>query len=342
MPAARWTATDALPGRDSPDAAEAPSGRVEAGTELTELERLGLWVRVETPDEHRYWVDGRRLEELAPTESPTVAEPAPAEPVSQPVPPPPVEPTAPLWAPTHTVPPEGLQAWAQPHPAGPVVANLAGGVELRVQERRADWAHVVAENGWQGWVDGRRLVAAPAPASPPPQAPASPPQQQQAVPAAPAAEGKPIPTKTISFSWRSGAAFAVLVTVFLPWLRLSYSFGSVDATDVPAAFLWSLDPDSSFPNMGTVMMVLAAAVLATEFADRFKPYRKYAAWATVGVAALYLIQTYRFFLDFEGTFTTAFSTMFTQGFAIGPWVALAAGIVLLVKQPEDEPASTSV
>ena len=335
VPAARWTATDALPGRDSPDAAEAPSGRVDAGTELTELERLGLWVRVETADQHRYWVDGRRLTELAAavTEGPTVADPEPAVPTAEPVPPPPVESAAPVWSATHTVPPEGLQAWAQPHPAGPIVANLAGGVELRVQEHRADWAHVVAENGWQGWVDGRRLVTAVvASAPPPPSAAAFSPTPQQPGSAAPAAEGKP--ATTVQFSLRSAAAFAVLVTVFLPWLRLSYGFGSVDATDVPAAFLWSLDPDSSFPNMGTVMMVLAAAVLATEFVERFRQYRKIAAWATIGIAALYLVQSFRFFLDFEGAFTTALSTMFSQGFAIGPWVALAAGVVLLIKQPE--------
>ena len=338
MPDARWTVTDALPGRERPDAAEAPSGRLDAGTEVTELERLGLWVRVETADEARYWVDGRRLTERAevPTEAPSIQEAARPEPTPQPAPPP-VQPAAPVWTATHTVPPEGLQAWARPDPAGAVVANLAGGVELRIEERMADWAHVSAENGWKGWVDGRRLVAAaPAATPPPPVSPASPPAQHPAFATA-TTDDKPA-AKSVSFSWRSIAAFAVLVTVFLPWLRLSYGFGSVDATDVPAAFLFSLDPDSSFPNMGTVMMALAAAVLATEFWDKAKEYRRFAAWATLGVAALYLVQTYRFFQDVDENYLTAFSTMFSQGFAIGPWVALAAGVVLVLKQPEDAAA----
>jgi len=59
-----WTAAQALPGRDRPDASEAPSGQLDAGVILVELERLGLWVRVETPEQKRFWVDGRRL--LAP------------------------------------------------------------------------------------------------------------------------------------------------------------------------------------------------------------------------------------------------------------------------------------
>jgi Bacterial SH3 domain len=327
---ARWTVTETLPGRERPDAAETPSGRVEAGSRLLELERLGLWVRVETPDQGRFWVDGRRLVEIAPApgdRSPAATAP-PTEASAQPIAPPPVQPAAPVWAASHKVPHEGLQAWAQPDPTGAIVANLAAGVELQVQERRADWAHVVAQNGWQGWVDGRRLVVAHVvAASPPP--PAS---------AAVVADDKALPGKAASLSIRSVAAVAVVLTIFLPWFRYGRYFGSGDATDVPAAFLWTLYPDTEFPNMGTVMMVLGAAVLAAEFVDRVKPYRRTAAWTTVVVAAVYLVQLFRAFMENEGDLITATSTMFTEGFAIGPWVTLAAGIVLLVKQPEASPS----
>ena len=240
-----------------------------------------------------------------------------------------MQPAAPAWIATHKVPAEGLQAWAQPDPTGVTIANLAGGIELRVEERRADWAHVAAENGWQGWVDGRRLAAAqPAVPTPPPPVPA----------AAPAAseQGGSVTTNTFSFTTRSVAAFAVILAIFLPWFSL---YGdSAEATDIPATFLFDYNADSGFPNVGTVMMLLGVAVLAAEFGGRFKPYRKGVAWATVAVAALYLVQIFRLFLDYEGSILTAFSTMFTQGLAIGPWVALAAGIVLLVKKPESAPA----
>lgn len=58
---------------------------------------------------------------------------------------------------THVVPASGLAAWAAPDPNQPPMANLAQGVELRVVETAGDWARVVAENSWEGWVDGREL-----------------------------------------------------------------------------------------------------------------------------------------------------------------------------------------
>ncbi len=64
---------------------------------------------------------------------------------------------APAWAPTHRVPPEGMQAWTAPDPAGPPI-DLGGGLPVAVAERLGDWARVVASNGWTGWVDARRLV----------------------------------------------------------------------------------------------------------------------------------------------------------------------------------------
>jgi hypothetical protein len=56
----------------------------------------------------------------------------------------------------------GMQAWFAPDGTRPVIATLAAGVRLRVIERRGDWAHVAASNGWSGWVDGRRLEPVPA------------------------------------------------------------------------------------------------------------------------------------------------------------------------------------
>ena len=65
-------------------------------------------------------------------------------------------PSAPGWAPTHAVPPEGMTAWATPDPQASSVM-LAGGLPVAIAERAGDWARVVASNGWTGWVDGRRL-----------------------------------------------------------------------------------------------------------------------------------------------------------------------------------------
>jgi hypothetical protein len=87
---------------------------------------------------------------------PTVAEtvPVPTETVPTPAETPPAERP---WSASHVIPAEGLAAWRTPDPAGPVIARLDPGLPVLVTERAGDWAHVVASNGWTGWVDGRSL-----------------------------------------------------------------------------------------------------------------------------------------------------------------------------------------
>jgi Bacterial SH3 domain len=81
------------------------------------------------------------------------AQPVQAQPVQQP---------APMggWAPSHSVPPQGLRAWGAPDPSGPVVANLAPGLPIQVAEVRGAWARVICSNGWTGWIDGRIIGVA--------------------------------------------------------------------------------------------------------------------------------------------------------------------------------------
>ncbi len=81
------------------------------------------------------------------------AQPVQAQPVAQPAP-------AGGWAPSHSVPPQGLRAWNAPDPSGPVVANLAPGLPIQVAEVRGAWARVICSNGWTGWIDGRIIGVA--------------------------------------------------------------------------------------------------------------------------------------------------------------------------------------
>jgi hypothetical protein len=69
-------------------------------------------------------------------------------------------PASSAFAPTHTVPPQGMQAWAAPDPNGQVVATLGGGLPIQITEVRGAWAHVLCSNGWTGWVDGRIIGVA--------------------------------------------------------------------------------------------------------------------------------------------------------------------------------------
>jgi hypothetical protein len=69
-------------------------------------------------------------------------------------------PASTAFAPTHTVPPQGMQSWAAPDPNGAIVATLGGGLPIQVTEVRGAWANVLCSNGWSGWVDGRIIGVA--------------------------------------------------------------------------------------------------------------------------------------------------------------------------------------
>jgi hypothetical protein len=98
---------------------------------------------------------------------------------------------------THVVPTEGLPAWAGPDGSATPAANLDPGLDVMLLEQRVEWAHIRCSNGWEAWVDVRRLVVsapapatatAPTPAPPPPAATASTP-----APPPPAATPPPPP-----------------------------------------------------------------------------------------------------------------------------------------------------
>src|SRR5215216_5877731 len=88
---------------------------------------------------------------------------------------------------THVVPTEGLPAWAGPDGSAAPAATLDPGLDVMLLERRREWGHLRCSNGWEAWVDARRLVAsAPAPVTAPTPAPppsaGTPPPPPQTVP----------------------------------------------------------------------------------------------------------------------------------------------------------------
>lgn len=104
---------------------------------------------------------------------------------------------------THVVPTEGLPAWSGPDGSVPPAANLDPGLDVMVLESRGEWAYIRCSNGWEAWVDGRRLIvsapapaAAPPPTPPPPAQPAAPPAQPTPPPPTPPAQPTPPPPTT--------------------------------------------------------------------------------------------------------------------------------------------------
>ncbi|MFF7023453.1 SH3 domain-containing protein [Streptomyces klenkii] len=61
---------------------------------------------------------------------------------------------------THTVPAWGADLWSLPDPEQQPVAELPGGTEVQVVERRPDgWVRLTTRGGPPGWTDGRHLEA---------------------------------------------------------------------------------------------------------------------------------------------------------------------------------------
>ena len=82
---------------------------------------------------------------------------APAAPAAAPAPPRSTR-SAPKWQATHVIPDGGLDTWEKPDPDAKPSDELEEGIEVQVVERLGDWARVVCDNGWAGWIDGRDLV----------------------------------------------------------------------------------------------------------------------------------------------------------------------------------------
>jgi hypothetical protein len=85
---------------------------------------------------------------------------------------------------SHVVPTEGLPAWAGPDGSVAPAANLDPGLDVMVIDVHADWAHIRCSNGWEAWVDHRRLIVlspAPAAAVPPPPTPPATTQQSPTI-----------------------------------------------------------------------------------------------------------------------------------------------------------------
>lgn len=110
------------------------------------------------------------------------------------------------YAQTHVVPTEGLPAWAGPDGSVAPAANLDPGLDVMVIDVHADWAHIRCSNGWEAWVDHRRLIIlspapAPAPAAaapPPPTPPATTQQSPTITPPTQPAPSAPPPTQPVA------------------------------------------------------------------------------------------------------------------------------------------------
>jgi hypothetical protein len=262
---------------------------------------------------------------------------------------------------THVVPTEGVPAWAGPDASAAPAANLDPGLDVMVLEEQGAWAHIRCSNGWEAWVDVRRLVvSAPAPATAPNAAP-PPPQQTAPTPTTPP---PPTPTQTgpPSAAWGTPGAGApagvprppspgfqigagpivalvggllYFIAGWLSWLRFAFSgttsvTQSFSAYDIPAHFLLDSQSESGGLSLGLVIAFfgfacLAAAVLSATNRS-LGLLSIVAGGAAFLVVVLFLIQT-RYIIDALGP---AFETGFFSVLRFGAYIAFVGAIASIV------------
>lgn len=263
---------------------------------------------------------------------------------------------------THAVPAEGLPAWAGPDGSAAPAANLDPGLDVMLIESRGDWAYVRCSNGWEAWVDGRRLIVsapattAPTPVPPPPAAPAPPPQaappSSPTAPSAPstppappsAAWGAPgeavppgVPRPTPGFQIGAGPILALvgsllyLVASWLAWLQFdlrgtSSITQSFSAYDIPAHFLLDSRSDSGGLSLGIVIAFFGLACLAAAVLSatnrRLGLLSVIAGGIALLVVVLFLVQT-RYIIDALGR---AFDSSYFSVLRFGAYIAVLGAI----------------
>lgn len=266
---------------------------------------------------------------------------------------------------THVVPNEGLPAWAGPDGSSAPAANLDRGLDVMVLAERGAWAHIRCSNGWEAWVDARRLVVsapgpatAPTPAPPPPAATPPPPSQTAPTPppptptqtgppsaawgtpgvaAAPAGVSRPSP----GFQIGAGPIVALVggllyfIASWLAWLRFAFSgttsvTQSFSAYDIPAHFLLDSRSESGGLSFGIVIAFFGFACLAGGVLSatnrRLGLLSIVAGGAAFLVVVIFLIQT-RYIIDALGP---AFETGYFSVLRFGAYIAFLGAIASIV------------
>ena len=290
-----------------PDPSLQPAARLEARVQLRVDETRGAWARVTGSNGWTGWVDARRLAPLGGAVTPSIAT-TPVVATPAPVVTPAVAVTAPMpaiWQAACQVPAGGLPAWATPDPAQAPVAQLAERVQLRVEETRGAWSRVSAENGWTGWVDGRRLAALGAAVAP----------SRAGGLALGGLKIRPLPLI---------GGIALIVSTFLNWLQM----GSSNGFDIGLPFLWGgWEHGGDDPKLGIFTLIIGiGAVLLAVLPRTSVGVIRLLGLLTVVIAVVFAVQMMLWAGDLGGGAGDAF----TDGMSYAPYVALGGGILMLL------------
>lgn len=118
-------------------------------------------------------------------------------------------------------------------------------------------------------------------------------------------------------------AVLVAVSAVLPWIGDAY--GSTFGFKLPLAVMWDLEAPESLLSVGLLLLVLGAIGLGAASVGWGWPIRQTAAGVTVVAVVAVMVQTARFTYDIGGSLWGALN-----GLSIGPYMALAGGLVMLL------------
>lgn len=237
------------------------------------------------------------------------------------------EPVEPMWQVTHVVAPDGLTSWAVPDGATAPIADLAAGVEFQVVEWRSDWARVRAENTWEGWVDGRRLVAVSTATAPAVVARSKPvPRPQPAGDEQPDAKLAEPPRARDRVA--VGAVIAIFLSAFLPWVGINTT-----ATDVSAVEVLTLGAEpADWPSASAFVFLLGFAGLASVLRPGLRRFRPVVGMIAAGFGALHCVFVVDEAIYWYEEPNLVLGALATDYLAIGAFVLIAAGVVLTVRR----------
>jgi hypothetical protein len=226
---------------------------------------------------------------------------------------------------THNAPATGMATWPTP---GSTTNGPRLDPHLPVQLLRVygAWAEIACSNGWTTWVDGRALVPVGMPSSP-----ASAPVAVSTRPST-TTFGRYTFVAPTKATWpvSTGAALVALA-VFLPWIDFGEFSSSVNALDVPLAFLfsWENGADGGL-GLGLVLFLLAAAAFALRHLSGLEKRAKIPGALCVPLIVMFLVQMNALLGAFDGGDPEA--TIETPSLfdivGMGAWLALiGAGLL---------------
>ena len=239
-----------------------------------------------------------------------------------------------MFAPTHRVADAGMPTWPSPDANAAAGPRLDPALPVQLLEEHGNWARIACSNGWEAWVDGRRLL----PAGPETQGQWNGPQRsayQGTAIIAPIGQGaESISTFGGDRVLVTASAVALAVCSFLPWIKT----GRVSASSFKVKVAFLFDYKTSSPGgikIGHLLLLLAVALFAASLVPALAaPSRAIGGLAAV-IATVFATQVQRLYSQVPGA-PGLFSAL-----GIGVYLTVIVGIAAALLPRPKSPADSS-